>query len=146
MSSNGSTPIGPAYTLLNNRGLPDGGSVEAPSLVQTSDGTYILYFSSGCFLTENYTVNYATSTSITGPYTRADIPLFQTGDYGLVAPGGMTMFRDAKHMVFHARWGAGMNRALYVAEIGYRGDVVGGLISFCICSLLEWLFANGKMS
>ena len=108
--------------LLDNNGITDMGSVEGPSLVR-SGTNYVLFFSSGCFLTEAYTVNYATAPSITGPYTRASRPLFMTGDYGLSAPGGMSMHPDSKHMVFHAYFGSG--RALYNAAI----DISGGKVS-----------------
>ena len=83
---------------------------------------YILFFSSGCFTTGNYTVNYATANSISSPYTRATLPLFVTGNYGLDGPGGMSIYQDAKHMVFHARYGNG--RALYDAAITFEGNKV----------------------
>lgn len=107
--------------LLDNNGVPDGGSVEAPSLVK-SHGTYVLFFSSGCYITPNYTVNYATAHLIKGPYQRAAHPLFATDDLGLTAPGGMSIYLDAKHMVFHASYGAG--RALYNAVVTIKGGMV----------------------
>ncbi|KAK3686310.1 hypothetical protein LTR37_019948 [Vermiconidia calcicola] len=72
--------------LLDNNGEADQGIIEAPSLVRM-ESKWILFFSSGCFATKHYTVSYATSNSIAGPYTRADKPLFKTGDDGLFAPG-----------------------------------------------------------
>ncbi len=114
VASDGVTLQGNAIILLDNRGVSDDGNTEAPSIVCYGD-TYVLFFSSGCFNTANYTVNYATASSITGPYQRASKPLFVTGDYGLVGPGGMTMYHDAQHMVFHGNFGKG--RALYVADV-----------------------------
>lgn len=121
VENDGVTLQGDAIMLLDNTGIPDGGSTEAPSLVK-SDSTYVLFFSSGCFVTTNYTVNYAVAQSITGPYQRAPQPLFVSGDYGLVAPGGMSVHSDAKHMVFHANFGNG--RALYTAAIDVHGNMV----------------------
>jgi beta-xylosidase len=118
VESDGVTPIGNGTVLLDNNGAGDGGTVEAPSLVQIGS-TYVLFFSSGCFATETYTVSYATSSSITGPYTRAPAPLFDSGDYGLVSPGGMSIDPDGEHMVFHARLGT--SRALYNALISFAG-------------------------
>lgn len=112
---------GDPIVLLNNDGASDEGTIEAPSIVQMAPGTnshYVLFFSSGCFTGPNYTVNYATAPSITGPYTRATHPLFMSGDYGLVGPGGMSIYRDGKHMVFHARYGSG--RALYETVINFK--------------------------
>ena len=108
------TFVGGSVTILDNDGLSDQGVVEAPSLVRVG-GTYILFFSSGCFTTSNYTVSYATSSDIKGPYERAAKPLFETGDYDLLAPGGMDIDLDGKHMLFHADYGHG--RTLYEAFI-----------------------------
>jgi hypothetical protein len=38
--------------------------VEAPSLTRLSNGTYVLFYSSGCFLTSDYTEKFAVATSI----------------------------------------------------------------------------------
>ncbi|KAK5166093.1 uncharacterized protein LTR77_008354 [Saxophila tyrrhenica] len=104
-----------ATVLLDNNGAADQGVIEAPSLTK-SGNTWILYFSSGCFVTHNYTVSYATADSITGPYKRAERPLFETGDYDLDGPGGMSVFGDGKHMVFHGWKGDG--GTLYSAVVG----------------------------
>ena len=96
---------------------------EAPSLLKSSNGTYFLFFSSGCFATPNYTVSYATASNLTGPYTRANGPLFKTGDgNGLKAPGGMSIWSDNRHMVLHANYGSG--RAMYTTLIALRGNEV----------------------
>ena len=73
-------------------GASDQGIIEAPSLAKQGS-TYVLFFSSGCFTTGNYNVNYATSSSITGSYKRAASPLFKTGTDGLTAPGGADIVR-----------------------------------------------------
>ncbi|EKG17371.1 hypothetical protein MPH_05439 [Macrophomina phaseolina MS6] len=107
VADDGITPLGDPVTLLDNAGVSDDGLVEAPALVKTWDGDYVLFFSSGCFSTQNYTISYAVSTSglVTGPYERADGPLLKTGDLGgaLTSPGGMDVHWDAKRMVFHAQ-------------------------------------------
>ena len=120
--SNAISPTGPATILLNNLGLPDQGTIEAPSLTKFGS-TYILFFSSGCFTTDHYTVAYATAPSITGPYTRLAQPLFRTGDYGLVGPGGMSVWQEGGYMVFHA-WVEGGIRTLFGAVI----QVVEGVV------------------
>ncbi|KAI6851699.1 MFS general substrate transporter [Hortaea werneckii] len=79
-------PLRGATTILDNIGAADQGIVEAPALVK-SGSNFILFFSNGCFTKSTYTVNYATATSITGPYTRAASPLFATGQNGLTSPG-----------------------------------------------------------
>ena len=84
----GYTLIGKAIPLLN-RGSADGPLIEAPSLVY-ENGLYILFFSSNCYSTTLYDVSYATSTSLTGPYTKSKKPLLVTGNFSLTAPGGAT--------------------------------------------------------
>ncbi|RMZ09910.1 hypothetical protein D0862_03435 [Hortaea werneckii] len=120
-ANDGVTLQGGATTILDNIGAADQGIVEAPALVK-SGSNFILFFSNGCFTKSTYTVNYATATSITGPYTRAASPLFATGQNGLTSPGGMDVFRDGKHMLFHANSGNG--RAMYNAVITINGKTV----------------------
>lgn len=83
----GVTKIGDAVEIFN-RSDEDGPLVEAPSLLRTPQGLYILFFSSGCYLEPTYNVNYATSTSAKGPFQRAARPMMRTGDFSLQAPGG----------------------------------------------------------
>ncbi|KAK5133155.1 hypothetical protein LTR08_008090 [Meristemomyces frigidus] len=121
VTANGYTFDGTATTILDNNGAGDEGIVEAPSLVQ-SGSTYILFFSSGCYTTGAYNVNYATASSITGTYTRAASPLFATDTDGLTAPGGADVNVDATHMLFHANYGSG--RAAYEAILTISGTTV----------------------
>lgn len=87
VSSDGTTVVGQSYTLLDNNGVSDEGTTEAPSLVKTAagklhagerrplvpypmtlgryadsiPGEYVLFFSNNCFNGGSYTVNYAVS-------------------------------------------------------------------------------------
>ena len=82
-------------TQLLDRTPADGPLVEAPVLVKSDEGTYFLFFSSGCTRTDLYDVEYATADNVTGPYTRASEPLLETGDFGgLVAPGSVAITRN----------------------------------------------------
>lgn len=115
VAADGFTPIGANFTILDNNGVSDDGLVEAPSLVK-SGNQYVLFFSSGCYSTNDYNVNYATASSITGPYTRYG-PLLKTGDYNLTAPGGASIYSDGHHMVFHADDPTVSNRAMYIGLV-----------------------------
>ncbi|KAK7530490.1 glycosyl hydrolase [Phyllosticta citricarpa] len=137
VSSDGLTPIGTPTAILQHAGLSDAGLIEAPSLFKTASGTYILFFSSGCFNSDNYTVSYATADAVTGPYTRAAAPLLATGSVALGkgyaegaggvlrSPGGMDVYWDGRHGVLHADFPDAETRALWIAEI----DVVDGVVS-----------------
>lgn len=123
VAADGYTFTGNAAALLDNDGVADQGILEAPVLTRSRAGTYFLFFSSGCFATSQYTVSYATATNLMGPYTRANSPLFQTGDgNGLKAPGGMSIWGDNRHMVLHANNAGG--RSMYTTLIALKGTEV----------------------
>lgn len=119
-ATDGHTKIGNPSSPLITNGLLDGPVVEAPSLTQMPDGTFVLFFSSNCYATPLYDVSYATSKHIAGPYTKYG-PMFVTGDDGLVAPGGLDIAVNGNHAVFHANWGSG--RAMFTALISGNGNL-----------------------
>lgn len=64
VGSNGIDKVGDPYQILTNSDSSvDGPDVEAPSIAKFSDGRYVLFFSSNCYTTINYNVNYATASS-----------------------------------------------------------------------------------
>lgn len=119
VASNGFTRIGDPVQILNIT-PSDGPLVEAPNIIRTSNGTYFLFFSSHCFSSRQYNVKYAYSVSVKGPYQRAARPLLQTGDFGLVSPGGATASIDGTKMVFHANCPTG--RCMFVAGLNFSAD------------------------
>ncbi|KAI1138646.1 glycoside hydrolase family 43 protein [Hypoxylon sp. FL0543] len=123
VGDDGVTKIGDPVQILD-RTDGDGPLVEAPSVVRTEDGMYILFFSSGCYLEPTYNVNYATSMSLQGPYQRAERPMIRTGEYSLQAPGGATAVnvRDKVGIVFHANCPAG--RCMYTEPTVINGREV----------------------
>lgn len=126
MESDGVTKKGEPTAVLN-REESDGPLIEAPSLVRSEDGTYFLFFSSGCTREASYNVKYATASDITGPYTRAAEILIQTGDWGLEAPGSCDVKPDPDGgfvIAFHARvWDADKVgvRAMFTSKIELEG-------------------------
>ncbi|KIX09311.1 uncharacterized protein Z518_00390 [Rhinocladiella mackenziei CBS 650.93] len=94
--------IGTPTTILLN-GPDDGPNIEAPSLTyDVSSGTYILLYNSKCFTTPPYNIQYATSKSIYGPYTRQGAFLETGGTAASVyIPGGIDVTPDGKLAVFH---------------------------------------------
>lgn len=134
LSASGLEPIDSPIAILN-RTASDGPLVEAPDLIRSHEGIYFLFFSSGCTRAPSYDLKYATATDIRGPYTRAERPLLQTGDWGLHAPGSAGLFADGEgrwNIVFHARVAAeqGRVRAMFVGRVeveGRRARFVGGV-------------------
>ncbi|CAI6332588.1 unnamed protein product [Periconia digitata] len=120
MEKDGLTKSSDDPVKILDRTESDGPLVEAPSLI-LNEGIYILFFSTGCTFDDSYTLKYATSTNITGPYTRRGT-ILQTGTSGLYAPGSASIVRDGKRwrMAFHARVfnekGEGI-RPMYIADL-----------------------------
>lgn len=103
--SDGYAKIGRPITLLDNNGEADRYQVEAPSILKGSDGTYFLFFSTGCYHDNSYTTSYVTSTTgVKGPYGDRQI-LLKRGDYGQFGPGGADIsynMVDGGEIVYHS--------------------------------------------
>jgi hypothetical protein len=159
LNSTGMTLANDAPVEILNRSAEDGPLVEAPMLIQpfasnvsttstsspeSGGGPYILFYSSGCTQTSTYTLRYAVSSSLYGPYTRASAPLLKTGRFGLgpylKSPGSVSVAQDPEtgkwKMAFHARRrGRGEERAMYTREVEFvrrekdsgEGAGVGGV-------------------
>lgn len=127
MTANGTAfaPGSSAIQLLD-RDNNDGPLIEAPSMVRTSEGVYVLFFSSNCFSTSLYDVAYATATSVTGPFTKGPF-LMKTGTpfSQLFAPGGADVSSDGTKLVFHADLGTtSSTRQMWTAAISISGHTV----------------------
>jgi hypothetical protein len=111
---------------------------------ENGGGPYILFYSSGCTQTPTYTIRYAISSSLQGPYIRATKPLLETGTslggHYFESPGSVGVARDPVSgkwmMAFHARMAPrykewGHVRAMYAGEVEFvrteeEGDGGGG--------------------
>ncbi|EON61044.1 hypothetical protein W97_00255 [Coniosporium apollinis CBS 100218] len=133
MASDGVTPQGEPIRLLD-REKNDGPLVEAPALVQSDEGVWFLFFSSGCTRSPSYDLKYAYSRNITGPYTRAPRRLLKTGDWGFLAPGSVSVargegsaaelggWRVAVHARVPTEWG--WVRAMFTAGVRFEGNEI----------------------
>ncbi|KAJ2900981.1 glycoside hydrolase family 43 protein [Zalerion maritima] len=115
VSGDGHSKSGDAVQILD-RGEADGPLVEAPSLMRSDDGKYVLFFSSNCYSSEWYDISYAMADSVSGPYTKSG-PFAVTGTSGLYAPGGLDVATDGTHVSFHAGNINTEGRAMYTAQI-----------------------------
>ncbi|KAK3326459.1 glycosyl hydrolase family 43 protein [Apodospora peruviana] len=114
----GVTLVGDGMEILDRLEEADGPLVEAPSLgddgKKRENVTYVLFYSSHCWMTELYRVNYATARNVTGPYVRGRKggSLIATGDgrFNLTAPGGATSVDGGGRMLFHANCAQGRYR------------------------------------
>lgn len=118
-AQDGHTKVGSPIEILTN--IPsDGPYVEAPSL-SFLNGKYVLFFSPQCFVSPKYSVSYAVSDDIRGPYRRQGT-LFATGDLGLKAPGGLDIAVNGDHAVWHGDHGYG--RATYAGLLSLKRNKV----------------------
>ena len=117
-SQDGITLKGSPVTLLDNDGKADADSIESPTLYKTRKGKYVLFFSRGNTVSPHYTISYAVSNKLTGPYVRKG-DILGSGDYGLHSPGAADVSWGGQRMVFAAIPGLkfeGM-RVFYAGEI-----------------------------
>lgn len=106
LSADGLRLAGPPTPLLK-QDLPwEGHLIEAPTLVKR-DGEYVLLYSANDYGGAEYAIGYATSDSVTGPYTKNREPLLSTeisqGRY--IGPGGqdvVTAPDGSDRLVFHS--------------------------------------------
>lgn len=121
VQEDGLTPVGDAVQLID-RDDSDGPLVEAPSMVRSDDGAYILFYSTHCFTDTKYDVRYATASSIKGPYTKTGNSLLASDDE-LRGPGGATVKEDGK-ILFHGWCNNNSGRCMYAAHVDIYGDTV----------------------
>lgn len=120
-TKDGSTPIGKPVDILDRIVSEDGPLVEAPSLVRTEQGKYLLFFSSHIYTGDAYDLKYAISDRVEGPYRRGKAPFLKTPTLGLKGPGGGTSSENGQFMVFHAWCGKG-KRCMYAIGYGLEYD------------------------
>ncbi len=121
VAADGVTFQGGATQVLRNDRADEAGIIEAPVITKVGS-QYVLFYSAGPYTTDQYGTNYAVSSSITGPYTKAFRFLMTTEslDGAVSGPGGADVLRDAggDKLVFHGHRDAG-GRGMYVADLGW---------------------------
>jgi beta-xylosidase len=88
--------------------IPDSASwptnKEHPCIVSQNYGNnqsrYFLFFNSGVGSTQDYKVNYATSTSLMGPYTHKGVLIEKNASRNIYSLGGHSIVRDGNGL----RW------------------------------------------
>ncbi|KAJ4416583.1 hypothetical protein N0V85_002214 [Neurospora sp. IMI 360204] len=125
--SDGITPIGDYTEILDRDPELDGPLIEAPNLIRTWNGTFVLFYSSHCYNTPDYDIKYATADQIEGPYhRRGELMGPNTTSFGFDGPGGASSVCGGGIMVFHANCDAG--RCMYVTEFGVDEDGIVTLL------------------
>lgn len=120
-TKDGVTFIGKPVQILTNI-ASDGPYVEAPALTYLN-GKYTLFFSSNCYSGNKYDVQYATASSIPGPYKRQGQILRTGGPFGLQAPGGLDVAINGDHVIWHAKHNPTRPAYVGILSVGRDGKV-----------------------
>ncbi|WP_405096622.1 family 43 glycosylhydrolase [Micromonospora sp. NBC_01412] len=125
VAADGVTLQGTRVELLRNDRSEEAGVIEAPVLTRVG-ARYVLFYSLGGYGGDGYQTSYATSTSLTGPYTKAYRSLLTTAsvDGAVRGPGGADVVREAggDHLVLHGWINNYTARGMYVAALGWAGE------------------------
>ncbi|MEU4569117.1 family 43 glycosylhydrolase [Micromonospora sp. NPDC023956] len=124
VAADGVTLQGSRVELLRSGRPEEAGVIEAPVLTKVGS-QYVLFYSLGGYGGDAYQTSYATSTSLTGPYTKAYRSLLTTAslDNAVRGPGGADVVREAggDRIVFHGWINNNTARGMYVADLGWSG-------------------------
>lgn len=119
LSPDGVTFAGKRHELLRSDRPEEANIVEAPTLVRHGE-RYYLFYSANFFNSGRYFVNYAVSSTLTGPYAKSAGKLVsaETLDGEYLNPGGQDVIdsADGDYLIFHADLNPG-ERAMFVARL-----------------------------
>jgi arabinan endo-1,5-alpha-L-arabinosidase len=122
VAADGVTFTGGRTALLRDDRPEEARVVEAPVLVKRASH-YVLFYSANVYSSRNYQTSYATSGSITGPYTKAYRSLITTDSVNgtVEGPGGADVVGNK--IFFHGWLNGGRSaRGVYVADLGWAND------------------------
>lgn len=132
LSTDGTTLTGPPVELIRRDQAFEGNVVEAPTLLER-EGTYYLIYSANDFAGGGYRTAYATSTSLTGPFTKATTELMTTDRFSgdVRGPGGQDVVVEpdgSYSIVFHGWDPTYSYRAMYLSELVFSVDGVPSVV------------------
>ena len=121
LTADGLAVVGEPVDLVKQTEEWEGDLVEAPVIVRHDD-QYALFYSANDYGGENYAMGYALASSIAGPYTKGDEPLFTTAlsGGGALGPGGQDVVAapDGGDRIVYHSWDPAFS---------YRGMIVSAL-------------------
>ena len=125
MSRDGLSAAGDRRALITADRPDESNVVEAPTLVR-KDGKYVLFYSANRYNSGSYFTNYATASSLDGPYTKAAGQLLNkdTLGGGFTNPGGQDVVPGSgghDYLVFHGYSKPGQ-RSMYVLGLHWSGS------------------------
>jgi beta-xylosidase len=96
---------GPPVELLRHDAAWERPLIEAPSLVRTGEGAYVLFYSGGWWESDGYAVGYATGPGPLGPFEKETTDGPWLGSMpGMAGPGGAEVFPIAGEAGAEGEW------------------------------------------
>ncbi|MGI8815001.1 MAG: glycoside hydrolase family 43 protein [Pseudonocardia sp.] len=124
VTKDGLTPVGERSALLTADRPEEAGVVEAPTLVRRG-GKYVLFYSANRYNSGAYFANYATASSLAGPFVKSPGALLNKSSLGggFTNPGGQDVVPGTKqdYLVFHGYARPGQ-RSMYVVGLHWVGS------------------------
>lgn len=126
LAPDGLSLAGPATRLVRQDRPWEGNLVEAPTLVKR-DGSYVLLYSANDYASAEYAIGYASAPTVTGPYTKAEQPLFTSDrEPRFVGPGGQDVVTGpdgTDRLVFHSWTPAYTYRAMNTLPLTWADGI-----------------------
>ncbi|WP_051342709.1 glycoside hydrolase family 43 protein [Pseudonocardia spinosispora] len=124
LTPDGITPVGQRRALLTSDRPEEAQVVEAPTLVRRG-GKYILFYSGNRYNSGRYFINYASASSLAGPFVKHPGTLLDgnTLNKKYANPGGQEVVLGGTHdyLVFHADIGR-FQRGMFAAGLVWGKD------------------------
>jgi GH43 family beta-xylosidase len=124
LASDGLSFVGSATPLLHNDQPWEGSLIEAPEILEHDDKYYLFYSANG-YGSSAYAIGYASSSSLTGPYTKAPGPWVNTVG-NVIGPGGesFTVGPDGNTWMLYHSWENNFAyRSMSADQVIWKGDV-----------------------
>ncbi|KAI1472811.1 glycoside hydrolase family 43 protein [Daldinia caldariorum] len=131
VTRDGLTLQGNAKTILDNAGAADDGVVEGPAMWKRRPGSYVLFFSTHCYSSDSYDIQYAWATKPDGTFQHRRTLARSGLKQPMYGPGHMDIASDGKTIAFHGRDKPGnknTRRRMYIGKIKFpEGDYSEGI-------------------
>ncbi|KAI2784350.1 glycoside hydrolase family 43 protein [Daldinia loculata] len=132
VSRDGLTLLGSPKTILNHAGDKDDGLVEGPVMYKRKPGSYVLFFSTHCYNSDSYDIQYAWATKPDGDFGHRKTLARSGPNQPIYGPGHMDIAPDGKTIAFHGRDKPGnpkdTKRRMYIGKIEFpEGDYSEGV-------------------
>ncbi|KAI0385717.1 glycoside hydrolase family 43 protein [Hypomontagnella monticulosa] len=132
VSGDGLTLQGNPKTILNHSGDADDGVVEGPAMWKRKPGSYVLFFSTHCYSSDKYDIQYAWGTAPDADFQHRKTLATSGPNQPIYGPGHMDIASDGTTIAFHGRDKPGnpkdTKRRMYIGKIKFpTGDYTEGI-------------------